>query len=158
HVLKLEEEPDDEEVMDPRRQGQLVHQVFEDFFRKWQAAGYATITDANLETARTLFADVVERNVASLSEAERGLERTRLLGSPAAAGLGEAVFRMEAERPTRVVERLLEHPFEGEFTFRVGDEDRRVRLRGKADRIDLLEDGTFRLIDYKLGWPPDRTR
>jgi RecB family exonuclease len=33
-----------------------------------------------------------------------------------------------------------------------------VRLRGKADRVDLLEDGTFRLIDYKLGWPPNRTR
>src|SRR5262249_32747548 len=25
HILKLEEEPDDEEVMDPRRQGQFVH-------------------------------------------------------------------------------------------------------------------------------------
>jgi RecB family exonuclease len=33
-----------------------------------------------------------------------------------------------------------------------------VQLRGKADRVDLLDDGTFRLIDYKLGWPPDRTR
>ena len=33
-----------------------------------------------------------------------------------------------------------------------------VALRGKADRLDLLEDGTFRLIDYKLGWPPDRGR
>jgi RecB family exonuclease len=31
-------------------------------------------------------------------------------------------------------------------------------LKGKADRIDLLDDGTFRLIDYKLGWPPDRSR
>src|SRR5436853_4281117 len=32
HVLKLEEEPDDEETMDPRRQGILVHRVFEAFF------------------------------------------------------------------------------------------------------------------------------
>ena len=24
--------------------------------------------------------------------------------------------------------------------------------------MDLLEDGTFRLIDYKLGWPPNRAR
>jgi RecB family exonuclease len=24
--------------------------------------------------------------------------------------------------------------------------------------VDLLDDGTFRLIDYKLGWPPDRSR
>jgi RecB family exonuclease len=35
---------------------------------------------------------------------------------------------------------------------------RLVALKGKADRLDLLEDGTFRVIDYKLGWPPDRAR
>jgi len=39
HVLKLEEEPEDEEVMDPRRQGQFVHDVFERFFAAWQNAG-----------------------------------------------------------------------------------------------------------------------
>ena len=33
-----------------------------------------------------------------------------------------------------------------------------VTIRGKVDRIDLLADGAFRLIDYKLGWPPDRGR
>ena len=33
-----------------------------------------------------------------------------------------------------------------------------VALSGKADRIDLLADGTFRLIDYKLGWPPEQGR
>ena len=158
HVLALEEEPDDEEVMDPRRQGLLVHQVFEDFFREWQAGGRQTITESNLDEARALFVDVVDRALAPLPDAEAGLERTRLLGSPAAAGLGEAVFRMEAERPERVIERLLEHRLEGEFTIRAAGDERRVALRGKADRIDLLDDGTFRLIDYKLGWPPDRTR
>jgi RecB family exonuclease len=81
-----------------------------------------------------------------------------LLGSPAAAGLGEAVFRMEAERPTAVVERLLEHRLEGTFAIATRDGVRNVTLRGKADRIDLLADGTFRLVDYKLGWPPDRRR
>ena len=55
-----------------------------------------------------------------------------------------------------VVERLLEHRLEGAFTIDTTDGPRAVALRGKADRVDLLEDGTFRLIDYKLGWPPDR--
>jgi RecB family exonuclease len=32
---------------------------------------------------------------------------------------------------------------------------RRVRLRGKVDRVDLLEDGRFRLIDYKNGKLPE---
>jgi RecB family exonuclease len=65
---------------------------------------------------------------------------------------------MEAERPVAVVERLLEHRFDGEFVVRTASGPRTVRLRGKADRIDLLADGTFRLIDYKLGWPPNRAR
>ena len=158
HVLRLAEEPDDEEVMDPRRQGQFVHHVFEMFFAEWQASGRRTITPTNIEEARRSFADVVERALARLPDAEAGLERTRLLGSPAAAGLGEAVFRMEAERPVAVVERLLEHRLDGGLEITTENGPRVVQLRGKADRLDLLEDGTFRLIDYKLGWPPQKAR
>ena len=33
-----------------------------------------------------------------------------------------------------------------------------VRLRAKADRIDLLADGTLRIIDYKLGKAPKPAR
>src|SRR5262249_12132260 len=158
HVLQLDEEPDDEEVMDPRRQGQFVHEVFETFFREWQNAGHRAITPRNLDAARELFALVVERALTRLPDAEAGLERTRLLGSPAAAGLGEAVFRMEAERPTAVGERLLEKRLEGEFALATSGGTRTLALSGKADRLDLLEDGTFRVIDYKLGWPPNRAR
>jgi RecB family exonuclease len=158
HVLKLQEEPEDEEVMDPRRQGRFMHEVFETFFTAWQAAGHRTITAANLDRARELFEAVVDRALEQLPAAEAGLERTRLLGSPAAAGLGEAVFRMEAERPAAVVQRLLEQRLEGTFTFTTADGARTIAIKGKADRIDLLDDGTFRLIDYKLGWPPDRSR
>ena len=38
------------------------------------------------------------------------------------------------------------------------DGPRAVRIRGKADRIDLLEDGTLRVIDYKLGRAPKTAR
>jgi RecB family exonuclease len=160
HVLTLDEEPEDDEVLDPRRQGQFVHAVFEEFFRVWQDRGRGAITPDNLEDARALFETVVDRQLAhaKLSPAEAGLERTRLLGSPAASGLGEAVFRMEAARPVPVVERLLEHSVSGELEIATAAGVRVVALRGKADRIDLLDDGTFRLIDYKLGWPPDRAR
>jgi ATP-dependent helicase/DNAse subunit B len=158
HVLRLAEEPEDEEVMDPRRQGEFVHGVFESFFREWSAAGHGAITAANLETARAVFRTVVEAALQTLNEGEAGLERTRLLGSPAAAGLGEAVFRMEAERDVAVVERLLEHRLTGDLRVVTAEGERALTIRGKVDRIDLLADGTFRLIDYKLGWPPDRGR
>lgn len=160
HVLRLEEEPDDEEVMDPRHQGLFVHAVFEEFFKTWQAKGGGAITPSNLDEARELFAAVVDRELEKqpISPAEAGLERTRLLGSPAAAGLGEAVLRMEAERPVQVVARLLEHRLDGPLTIDTESGTRVVQVRGKADRLDLLADGTIRLIDYKLGWAPQRPR
>jgi len=57
-----------------------------------------------------------------------------------------------------VVERLLEHRLDGLVEIATASGPRVVQLKGKADRLDLLEDGTFRLIDYKLGWPPQRAR
>jgi CRISPR/Cas system-associated exonuclease Cas4 (RecB family) len=63
---------------------------------------------------------------------------------------------MEAERPVPVVERLLEFKLTLPFSLTIDGAARMMPLRGKLDRIDLLDDGTFRLIDYKLGWPPDR--
>lgn len=158
HVLRLDEEPEDSDVMNPRQQGEFVHNVFETFFARWGALGNGAITPESLDDARRLFADVVEEQIRALPEAEAGLERTRLLGSSAAAGLGEAVMRMEAERPVAVVERLLEQRLDGPVTLETADGKRVVHLKGKADRIDLLADGTFRVIDYKLGWPPQRTR
>jgi len=141
--------------MDPRRQGQFVHKVFEDFFHEW---GARTIDSESVDAARELFTSVVDRALERLPSAEAGLERTRLLGSPAAAGLGDAVLRMEAERPVPVADRLLEHPVRGDFTFETAGGPRMIAIAGKVDRVDLLADGTFRLIDYKLGWPPDRQR
>jgi RecB family exonuclease len=158
HVLRLTEEHEDADVMDPRQQGQFLHRVFEVFFETWHRAGRGTITPELLPAAREVFAEVVERELTRLPEAEAGLERTRLLGSPAAAGLGEAVMRMEAERPERVVERLLEHRLDGVVSITTSSGPREIALRGKADRVDLLENGTFRLVDYKLGWPPQRAR
>ena len=53
-----------------------------------------------------------------------------------------------------MIERLLEHELEGEFLFTTDGGERTVRLRAKADRIDLMADGTLRIVDYKLGKAP----
>ena len=108
--------------------------------------------------ARSVCRDRRRADLTPLPEAEAALERTRLLGSTVAAGLGEVVFRMEAERPIDVVERKLEERFGGEFDFVGPRGTRRMALKGVADRIDLLDDGTFRLIDYKLSSAPSKSR
>jgi RecB family exonuclease len=158
HLLRLEEEPDDGDVMDPREQGRFVHAVFEAFYRAWRESGHLAVTPQNLEDARRTFAFVAEQALQQLPESEGALERTRLLGSAAAVGLGETVLRLEADRPAPVVERLIEHRLQGNFTIRTSSGPREVALACKADRLDLLDDGTFRLLDYKLGWPPNRAR
>lgn len=158
HVLQLEEEREDESGLSAQERGQLLHGVFEAFFAAWRGAGQGAITTANLAEAVALFAEVTEARLAELSDADRALERTYLLGSAASPGLAERAFAFEIEHGVPVVERLLEYPLDGLFRFEGGDGARDVRLRGKADRIDLLADGTLRIIDYKLGRAPKTSR
>ncbi len=158
HILRLPEERDDESGLTPQERGQFLHEVFRLFFEQWHAAGRRAITSDTLEEALALFERVTEEQLLTLAEADRALERTCLLGSAAAAGLAARAFAFEIEQGTEVVERLLEYELEGEFEFRRGGTSRMVALRGKADRIDLLADGTLRVIDYKLGRAPKMSR
>ena len=157
-VLRLGEERDEEPGLSAIERGLLVHEVFEAFFDAWQRQGRGAITAANLSDALEEFARVAESHLATLSDADGDLERARLLGSAVAAGVGARAFDFEIEADVEVVERLLEHVFEGEFVFRGRDAARSVALRGKADRIDLLADGTLRLVDYKTGRAPKTSR
>jgi RecB family exonuclease len=104
------------------------------------------------------FRALAETRLERLSPLDRALEEGRLLGSAAAAGLAERLFAFELEREVPVVERLLEHRLEGEYAFEAGERRRTVRIRAQADRIDLLADGTLRIIDYKLGRAPKPAR
>jgi ATP-dependent helicase/DNAse subunit B len=107
--------------------------------------------------ARALFAEIAEPALRSLSPAEAALERARLFGSAVGSGIADRVFAMEAERGAETRERLMEYELDGEFRFAGEDgSTRAVRLRAKIDRVDVLGDGTFRLIDYKTKYVPDR--
>jgi RecB family exonuclease len=158
HVLRLPEERDEEAWMTPQERGHFVHEVFEAFFDEWQRAGRGAITTENVGEALVLFDEVAERRLETLPEGDRALERTLLLGSAAAAGFGERAFAFEIEDEVAVIERLLEFELEGRFTFTGPDGPRAVALRSKSDRIDLLADGTLRIVDYKIGRAPERKR
>lgn len=158
HVLRLPEEREEQAWMTPQERGVFVHEVFEHFFANWQAAGRGAITAANVTDAVAAFREIAERRLDELPEGDRALERTFLLGSAAAPGLAERAFAFEIEDGVDVVERLLEYELTGTFAFATEDGTRDVPIRAKADRIDLLADGTMRVIDYKLGRAPDRRR
>jgi RecB family exonuclease len=155
-VLRLEEAPEDESVLSPRARGRFIHEVFQAFFATWDRRGDGTITAERLDEARALFADVAEPLLARLPEGNASLERTRLFGSAIAMGLVDVVLGLEASRSGRVVERWLEYGLNGEFTL--GTPGPRARLRGVADRVDLLEGRRLRVIDYKSGSAPNPKR
>jgi RecB family exonuclease len=158
HVLRLPEERDEEAWMTPQERGHFVHEVFEEFFTVWQAGGRGAITTANVAEALALFDEVAERRLEMLPEGDRALERTLLRGSAAAAGFGERAFAFEIDDDVEVVERLLEYEFDGRFTFNGPDGARTIALRSKSDRIDLLADGSLRIVDYKIGRAPEKKR
>jgi len=157
NVLRVEEEPKDENSRSPLERGRFLHELFETFFHEWQARGRGRITSREMADARALFAEIAEPALRSLSPAEAALERARLFGSAVGSGIADRVFAMEAERGTEIRDRLMEYELDGEFSF-VGEDgvSRDVRLRAKIDRVDVLGDGTFRLIDYKTKYVPDR--
>jgi RecB family exonuclease len=157
NVLQVAEEPEDETSRSPLERGRFLHELFESFFHEWQARGRGRITSREMSEARTLFAEIAEPALRSLPPAEAELERARLFGSAVGSGIADRVFAMEAERGVEIRRRLMEYELDGEFTFFGEDgSPRAVRLRAKIDRVDVLGDGTFRLIDYKTKYVPDR--
>ena len=158
HVLRLDEERAEDSGLTPQERGLFLHAVFEKFFAAWSESGHPSITADTLEEALAMFETVAEAHLATLRESDRALERTHLLGSAVAPGLAERAFAFEVEHGVGVVERLLEHELEGAFVFRGADGPRTIELRAKADRIDLLDDGTARIVDYKIGRAPKLSR
>jgi len=154
HILELGEERGEEPGLSALDRGRLLHEVFEAFFAAWHASGRRAITPENVAEAVAEFSRLVDERLGSLPEPERALERTRLLGSAAACGVATRAFEFEIETPIEVVERLVEYPLRGRFSFATTAGERSVSIRGKADRIDLLADGTLRVVDYKLGRAP----
>jgi RecB family exonuclease len=156
-VLRLPEEREIEAGLTPLERGSLVHELFEQFYTAWQERGGGTITPQSLASALELFEATVRKALDRLPGPDRALEETRLLGSLVARGLAERVFQLEADAGGEVVRRLIEFPLEGTFVFPGlgGLREQAVAIRGKADRIDVFDDGTLRVIDYKLGRLPD---
>lgn len=155
-VLRLGDEPDDELIMAPRTRGRFVHEVLRAFFERWQRDGSGPIDVERLDEARTMARALADEHLAMLPPPDRAVERVWLLGSPAGMGVIDRLLALEADRPGRVIERLLEYRFDGEYQLDGEDGPRTVRLRGIADRIDLLEGGRLRVIDYKTGRAPTR--
>jgi RecB family exonuclease len=155
-VLRLEDEREEDPGLTPRERGELSHAIFQRFFQRWSAAGRGAITEDNLADARRELAAVTEAALADLDDADAAIERAKLLGSAVSPAMGDRVLRHELDRGTEVVDRRLEETLDGTYVFTDAEgRERTVAIRGKADRIDFLSDGSMDLIDYKTGRAPE---
>jgi len=157
-VLGLPEEREESSGLTPLERGTLVHTLFEQFYRTWQAQGRGAIDAATLPDALAMFGSLTAAALTALPAADRALEETRLLGSIVARGLAERVFELEADAGGVITDRLIEFDLRGPFAFPAlnGFRQVTVEIRGKADRIDVFSNGSIRVIDYKLGRLPDQ--
>lgn len=122
--------------------GNLIHDAIHRFLRTlprpWPGRDAATaLWDAAAETA-------LER--AGLRPAVEALWRVRL------GRVGEFVRGMEAQRHGEVHAVWPELP--GKLEFRRGG--RTIALEARADRVERLADGTYRILDYKSGTVPSK--
>lgn len=156
-VLRLAEERDEMAGLTPIERGTLLHLLFERFYGRWRDRGENAITQATLPDALALFSAIAAEELDRLPDADRALEHTRLLGSIVGTGVAERVFELEVDSSAPVRTRELEWALTGSFDFPLlgGLSKRAIEIRGKADRIDILADGSLRVIDYKLGRMPD---
>ncbi len=157
HVLRLPEERDELAGLTPLERGNLLHALLEHFYRSWHEEGRGAITPDNLDEAERTFARLADEALAGVPDPDRVLEEMRLLGSLVDPGVAMRVLELEAGLGGAVADRLIEADFSGPFTFPVhhGLDSRTIEIRGKTDRIDILADGSLRVIDYKLGRMPD---
>jgi RecB family exonuclease len=156
-VLGLPDEREELSGLSPLERGTLVHALFEAFYREWRACGHGAITPATLPEAIAAFGRLTREKLAALPAADAALEEARLLGSIVARGMAERVFELESDAGGDIVDRLIEFPLEGPFSFPTlnGFSQREIAIRGKADRIDVFRTGELRVIDYKLSRLPD---
>jgi ATP-dependent helicase/nuclease subunit B len=157
-ILRLPEERDEIAGLTPLERGILMHGLFERFYQRWDAVHGGTITLEAIPQALTLFRQLADEALAGVSPADRALEADRLLGSIVSVGVADRVFEHEAEAGGRIVTRVIEQSLKGTFDFPVlaGFGQRPIAISGKADRIDVFDDGSLRVVDYKLSRPPDK--
>lgn len=118
-----------------RERGSLIHDVFARFIIE----GHAFDSSA-LHRLVEMAKDSFDRLEAIRDRRDIWLRRF--------AVAAQLFLEFERERDTRVSERHAE--IKGEWTFPSG-----FRLVGRADRVDVLADGTLEIIDFKTGSVPE---
>jgi ATP-dependent helicase/nuclease subunit B len=139
HVLRLEELGEVGRRPGPGDLGNVVHAALEAFARAKLPIAAADAREKLLDFGRDAFGQLMER------------DEVRTLWWPRFERIADWILSFERERAARVSDSHVEQ--EGFLTFRTVA-GREFMLTARADRIDLLSDGTLAFLDYKTGRTP----
>lgn len=158
-VLRLgdDERPEQIDEITPMERGTLIHAVLERFIDASITAGAvpepseAWSSEARLELLAILDAEL---NTAQARGITGGRVNTLILRRRLAIEMElfvETDNALRAERRSTPVRVELDFGFDDEPSEVELPDGRRVRLRGRVDRVDTTEDGGVLVIDYKGG-------
>lgn len=146
YILRLREDDVAVAGLDYRQMGSAIHNVMHRLYEPWKGR---TISPEDFDQIHASIPSVTKEAYAALYPRD------------APDVLGQGVHWVEQEVITQAVHRIVEVDREMEkLSIEILEDDREVyldagriqnvRLRGKIDRVDLL-DGVYRIIDYKTG-------
>jgi RecB family exonuclease len=150
---------DPERWLDPLERGSLLHSVYERALAS--LPGDLDYDDDRFaEHALAILEQEVERTLHRLPSPNEAVLRAEMEGL--AADVRSFVAMLRGQRPRVVRTELAFGPdpdAEGEVVVAVGTGEAagggqggaRLRLRGRVDRLDVLDDGRLRVVDYKTG-------
>lgn len=138
HVLRLRPLDGLNDEVGPQERGTVLHAAVEEFVRRYPAALPADAAEQLARIADDLFEQ------AGIPKATLAVWRPRFLD--AAQGLIDVERERRAQIATPHVEKM------GKLVITVPERD--FTLTGRADRIDILTDGTAIIVDYKSGTTP----
>ncbi|GLK76297.1 double-strand break repair protein AddB [Methylopila jiangsuensis] len=136
HILKLDEIGPVGPEPGPGELGNAIHGALELFAASGLNPAHPDAREALLGFGRAAFGPLLERDEA------------QTLWWPRFVRIADWLLKRETERGPRVAARFVERA--GAVLFRTGA-GRDFELTARADRIDLMTDGSAALIDYKTG-------
>ncbi len=163
-VLDIEPRPEVEEDLTPADKGTLFHRIAGRFYSELRSEGSTRFTESQLdlmtERIQRIGQDELDRYGLD-GPAWHAFKRT-MLGSDDRKGLLRAFLENEAKNRSAFEPKFFELSFgtpledgfdigsvQGPATIDLGGEE--LKLRGRIDRVDVLPDGRFVVIDYKTG-------